>query len=67
MLELNEQTKLMIFAILPSLIINLIGNQLFLPQFGGIATAYTAFVSALVYFIITSAHCIYSITKIKTI
>ena len=66
MLELKEQSKLMIVAIFPSLIINIIGNNYFLPNFGGIATAYTAFFSALVYFIITSAHCIYSINKINT-
>lgn len=65
MLELKEQTKLMIVAIIPSLIINLIGNNLFLPMLGGIATAYTAFFSALVYFIITSIHCAYSINKIR--
>ena len=65
MLELNEQTKLMIFAILPSLIINLIGNKIFLPYYGGIATAYTAFFSALIYFFITSIHCVFSIYRVK--
>jgi len=65
MIELKEQTKLMIIAILPSLIINLVGNTIFLPTLGGIATAYTSLFSALSYFIITSIHCAYSINKIK--
>ena len=65
MLELKEQTTLMIIAIIPSLAINIIGNTYFLPILGGIATAYSAFFSSLAYFIITGLHCIYSIRRIK--
>jgi antibiotic biosynthesis monooxygenase (ABM) superfamily enzyme len=67
MLELKEQTILMIIMILPSLLINVIGNSYFLPTLGGIATAYTALFSALVYCILTSLHFIYSIKKNKFI
>lgn len=66
MLELKEQTTLMTIAIIPSLIINIIGNTYFLPTWGGIATAYSAFFSALIYFIITSIHCIFSVNRIKS-
>ena len=65
MLELKEQTILMTIAILPSLIINIIGNSYFLPTMGGVATAYTALFSALTYCIITSLHFIYSMNKIN--
>jgi len=65
MLELNEKTYIMFFAILPSLIINLIGNIFFLPKFGGFATAYTAFLSALSYCLITGFYFIFSMKKIK--
>jgi len=65
MFELKEQTVLMTIAIIPSLIINFIGNNYFLPKLGGVATAYTALFSALTYCIITSIHFIYSIKKIR--
>ena len=67
MMELKEQTMFMVIAIIPSLIINLIGNNYFLPKFGGIATAYTAFFSSLAYFTITGVHFLYTINKIKTV
>tara|TARA_B100001123_G_C15320574_1_gene1027736 strand:+ start:1070 stop:2335 length:1266 start_codon:yes stop_codon:yes gene_type:complete len=67
MLELNEQTKSMIIAIIPSLIINIIGNIYFLPKIGVLATAYTAFFSALIYCIITSIYSIYLINKMKPV
>ena len=59
MMELKEQTMFMVIAIIPSLIINIIGNTYFLPTWGGIATAYSAFFSALIYFIITSIFSIF--------
>ena len=65
MLELKEQTIKMIIAIVPSLIINIVGNTYFLPNLGAIATAYSAFYSALIYFVITGLHFIYSINRIK--
>ena len=66
MMELKEKTLLMTIAIIPSLIINIIGNNLFLPTFGTIATAYTSLFSALAYFVITTVHFYYSIRKLKT-
>ncbi len=65
MMELREQTMLMTIAIFPSLVINIIGNSLYLPKFGQIATAYTAFFSALVYCFITGIHFVYTINKIR--
>ena len=65
MLELHEQTILMIIAILPSLIINFIGNIYFLPKLGYIATAYTAVFSALIYCIITGSYFIYYLININ--
>lgn len=65
MMELKEQTIFMVVSILPSLIINFIGNIYYLPKLGGIATAYTALFSALAYFLITGFHFIYSINKMK--
>ena len=67
MLELKEKTIFMVIAIIPSLLINLIGNSYFLPKLGGIATAYTALFSALTYCIITGLHSCYSIYKIYKI
>ena len=65
MLELKENTFLMILFIFPSLLINLIGNIIFLPQIGELATAYSAFLSAFVYCIITTIYSIFSIIRIK--
>jgi len=67
MLELNEKTYLMVIAILPSIIINLIGNGFFLPTLGILATAYTAFFSALSYCIITSIYYIMFNNRIEKI
>ncbi|SVD60261.1 uncharacterized protein METZ01_LOCUS413115, partial [marine metagenome] len=53
-LELKERTYLMFIFILLSLIINIIGNILFIPQFGLVATAYTALTSAIVYLLLVS-------------
>ena len=64
MLELNEKTLVMIIAIIPSLLINLIGNIIFLPKVGVIATSYTSFFSALSYCLFTGFYSIY-ILKIK--
>ena len=65
MLELKEKTFLMIIAIIPSLIINIIGNIIFLPTVGVIATAYSALLSALCYCLITAFYSIYSIYSIN--
>ena len=67
MMELKEKTIYMVMAIIPSLLINIIGNIYFLPKLGGVATAYTALFSALVYCIITGIYSIYSIYKINTL
>ena len=56
MLELKERTSLMILAIIPSIIINIVGNSFFIPKIGIIATAYTALFSALAYCAITSLY-----------
>ena len=61
MLELNQKTLNMVIAILPSIIINIIGNTFFITSLGPLATAYTSFFSALSYFLITGTHFI--ITK----
>ena len=67
MLELKEKTKFMVIALIPSLIINIIGNIIFLPKMGLVATAYTALFSSLLYCIITGIHCIKNINKLKFI
>ena len=48
-LEIEERTFTMVGCILPSVIINIVGNFFFLPIFGILATAYTMIVSALTY------------------
>ena len=65
MLELKEKTTIMLLAILPSLIVNIIGNSFFLPKFGQLATANTAFVSALIYCTITFIYSIHNMSQIK--
>ena len=52
-LELNQQTHLMLAAMIIAVVVNLIGNIFFLPQYGLIATAYTYFVSGTVYILFT--------------
>ena len=65
MLELKEKTFLMIIAIIPSLIINIIGNIIFLPKMGVIATSYSALLSALFYCLVTIIYSIHSIYKLR--
>ena len=65
LMELNNKTIYMVIAILPSIIINVIGNIFFMPKIGIEATAYTAFLSALVYCVITSIFFIIYNNKIK--
>ena len=65
MLELNEKTLLMIFAIIPSILINLFGNIIFVPKIGMIATSYTAFFSALSYCVFTGFYSLYLIKRKK--
>jgi len=48
-LEIEERTKTMLICILCSVLINIVGNYIFLPHYGLIATAYTMILSALVY------------------
>tara|TARA_B100000579_G_scaffold390927_1_gene365773 strand:- start:6066 stop:6359 length:294 start_codon:yes stop_codon:yes gene_type:complete len=48
-LEIEERTLVMVFCLFFSLVTNLIGNILFLPKFGILATAYTMILSALIY------------------
>ncbi len=61
MIELNEKTYYMIYFILFSLVINLVGNIFFLPKYGVIATAYTSFLSSFSYCAMTTIYLI--ITK----
>jgi O-antigen/teichoic acid export membrane protein len=61
-LELREKTHIMVFFIIISLVINLIGNIYFIPIFGLVATAYTAFISSFTYCFLTY---IYSIIAMK--
>ena len=67
MLELKEKTLIMLLAIIPSLIVNIIGNSLFLPRFGELATASTAFISALMYCTITFIYSIHNMIQIKNV
>ena len=53
MIELDEKTYFMTFYIMIAIIINLIGNNIFLPKYGIIATAYTSFLSAGSYCLLT--------------
>ena len=55
----------MLIAIFPSLIVNIIGNSLFLPKFGVLATANAAFISALTYCTTTFVYSVYSMNKVK--
>ena len=52
-LEMDERTKLMALLMLGALCVNLIGNIVYLPHYGIIATAYTYIASATVYIITT--------------
>ena len=48
-LEMDQRTGLMVLLMLGALIINLLGNIIYLPRYGIIATAYTYIASASVY------------------
>ena len=50
-IELNKNTYLMLISIVIALVVNLIGNIVFLPRYGLIATAYTFILSGTVYII----------------
>ena len=50
-IELNKSTHLMLISIAFALIVNLVGNIIFLPKYGLIATAYTFILSGTVYII----------------
>ena len=50
-LEMEQRTKLMVVLMLAALCVNLIGNIVYLPLYGIIATAYTYMASAGVYII----------------
>ena len=52
-LESEERTLIMVFCIVFSVLINLIGNIFFLPKFGILATAYTMIISASIYIVST--------------
>ena len=52
-LEMDQRTKLMALLMLAALCVNLIGNIVYLPHYGIIATAYTYIASATVYIITT--------------
>ena len=67
MLELKEKTMFMVLAIFPSIVINIIGNSIFLPRFGQLATANTALLSALTYCTITFVYSIHSMNRVNKI
>ena len=50
-LEMDQRTSLMVVLMLAALCVNLIGNIVYLPHYGIIATAYTYMASAVVYII----------------
>jgi len=52
-LEVREKSKLMLIFIFLSIAVNIIGNMVFLPKVGVIATAYTMVVSGGVYLLFT--------------
>jgi O-antigen/teichoic acid export membrane protein len=61
MLELKEQTYLMVIFLLISLIINITGNIYFTPRYGIIAIANISLISAFVYCLLTGTYSIYLI------
>ena len=65
MLELKEKTMLMAFFILLAILINIIGNIIFIPIIGILATAYTAATSAIVYCLLTATFSVNSLIKLK--
>ncbi len=65
MLELKEKTHIMVVFLLISLFINMVGNSMYIPHYGVQATANTAFVSALVYCILTGIYSMIVMTKSK--
>lgn len=65
LIELNEKTYLMIIFIFISLLINLIGNNYYLPKYGIIATAFTSFLSAFTYFFMTLIYSLIEIGRIN--
>ena len=65
MLELEERTMMMVFFILVSLLINIVGNFVFIPLIGVLATAYTAATSAVVYCFLTTTFSVHSLIKRK--
>ena len=65
MLELEEKTMLMVFFILLALLINIVGNIIFIPIIGVLATAYTAAISAMVYCLLTATFSVNSLIKQK--
>jgi len=65
MLELEEKTMMMVFFILIALLINIIGNIVFIPIIGVLATAYTAATSAIAYCLMTATFSINSLIKQK--
>ena len=65
MLELEEKTMLMAFFILLALLINIVGNIIFIPIIGVLATAYTAATSAMVYCLLTATFSVNSLIKQK--
>lgn len=65
MLELNERTKTMAIFLMVSLLINVVGNSIYIPQMGVQATAITALFSALVYCGLTGIYSITFIMKAK--
>ena len=52
-LEIEEKTGVMLGCIILSLIVNIIGNITYLPEYGLIATIYTMITSAIVYIVST--------------
>ena len=65
MLELEEKTMLMVFFILLALLINIVGNIIFIPIIGVLATAYTAATSAIVYCLLTATFSVNLLIKQK--
>tara|TARA_Y100001935_G_C17296878_1_gene506637 strand:- start:988 stop:2223 length:1236 start_codon:yes stop_codon:yes gene_type:complete len=60
MIELNEKTYLMIFFITISILINIVGNNIYILKYGIVATSYLSLLSALSYCLLTIIYFFYS-------
>ena len=65
MIELKEKTYLMILFIIISILINIIGNSIFIEKFGIISTAYVSLLSSVIYCFFTTLYFFISIKDLN--